>query len=53
MCSALARADEATDLEEVVVTGSHIRGADAAGSKPIVLDRKQSGDWVIVIADPQ
>ena len=29
------------DLEGIVVTGSHIHGADAAGSKLIVIDRKQ------------
>ena len=34
-------AQEATDLEEIVVTGSHIHGADAAGSKLIVIDRQQ------------
>lgn len=31
----------ADDLEEIVVTGSHIRGADAAGSKLIVIGREQ------------
>ena len=31
----------ADDLEEIVVTGSHIRGADAAGSKLIVIGRDQ------------
>ena len=40
-CAALACADEATDLEEIVVTGSHIHGADAAGSKLLVIDRQQ------------
>ena len=29
------------DLEEIVVTGSHIRGVEAAGSKLIVVDRDQ------------
>ena len=36
-----ADAEAAGDLEEIVVTGSHIHGADAAGSKLIVIDRKQ------------
>jgi outer membrane receptor protein involved in Fe transport len=40
-CTGLACAEEATDLEEIVVTGSHIHGAEAAGSKPIVIDRAQ------------
>ena len=41
MCAALACAEESADLEEIVVTGSHIHGADAAGSKLIVIDRQQ------------
>ena len=41
LCAALACAEEATYLEEIVVTGSHIRGGEAAGSKPIVIDRAQ------------
>src|ERR1700682_1881146 len=41
MCAALACAEEANDLEEIVVTGSHIHGGDAAGSKLIVIDRTQ------------
>jgi len=48
-CMAMARGaaespastQEATDLEEVVVTGSHIRGTDAAGSKLTVITREQ------------
>ncbi len=32
---------EATDLKEIVITGSHIPGADAAGSKLIVISREQ------------
>ena len=36
-----SRAEEPTELEEVVVTGSHIHGADAAGSKLTVIDRGQ------------
>ena len=39
--TAPARAQEAADLDEIVVTGSHIHGADAAGSKVIVIDREQ------------
>lgn len=31
----------ANDLEEIVVTGSHIHGADAAGSRLIVVSREQ------------
>lgn len=51
LCAALARgaaaeapaadAQAAGDLEEIVVTGSHIHGADAAGSKLIVIDHQQ------------
>jgi iron complex outermembrane recepter protein len=39
----VAAADSQTsnDLEEVVVTGTHIHGADAAGSKPILITREQ------------
>ena len=50
-CAALARGapaeapaadtQQATDLEEIVVTGSHIHGEDAAGSKLIVISREQ------------
>jgi len=49
-CAAVARVaaaespastQETTDLEEVVVTGSHIHGTDAAGSKLVVIDREQ------------
>jgi hypothetical protein len=36
-----APVQDATDLEEIVVTGSHIHGADAAGSKLIVIGREQ------------
>jgi outer membrane receptor protein involved in Fe transport len=39
-CS-IAKSEDARALEEIVVTGSHIRGADAAGSKLIVIDRDQ------------
>ena len=37
----LANTQEATGLEEIVITGSHIHGADAVGSKVIVIDRQQ------------
>jgi iron complex outermembrane receptor protein len=33
--------EEATQLQEVVVTGSHIRGAEVAGSKVILISREQ------------
>jgi iron complex outermembrane recepter protein len=36
-----ASTQDTTDLEEVVVTGSHIHGADAAGSKLVVIGREQ------------
>jgi len=36
-----ASSQETTDLEEVVVTGSHIRGTDAAGSKLTLITREQ------------
>jgi iron complex outermembrane recepter protein len=36
-----ASTQETADLEEVVVTGSHIRGTDAAGSKLTVITREQ------------
>jgi iron complex outermembrane recepter protein len=36
-----ATAQDETTLEEIVVTGTHIRGADAAGSKVIVISREQ------------
>jgi iron complex outermembrane recepter protein len=36
-----SKKEDVTDLEEVVVTGSHIHGADAAGSKLIVISREQ------------
>jgi outer membrane receptor protein involved in Fe transport len=39
--SPAANPQDTTDLEEIVVTGSHIHGADAAGSKLIVIDRQQ------------
>jgi len=39
-CS-IAIGEDASTLEEIVVTGSHIRGADAAGSKLIVIGREQ------------
>ena len=39
--SPAANIQEATDLEEIVVTGSHIHGAEAAGSKVIVIGRDQ------------
>jgi len=37
----VASTAETGTLEEIVVTGSHIRGADAAGSKVIVITREQ------------
>jgi iron complex outermembrane recepter protein len=39
-CS-IAKGEDASSLEEIVVTGSHIHGAEAAGSKLIVIDREQ------------
>jgi iron complex outermembrane receptor protein len=39
-CS-IAKSEDASSLEEIVVTGSHIRGAEAAGSKLIVIGRDQ------------
>ncbi len=39
-CS-IAKSEDASTLEEIVVTGSHIRGAEAAGSKLIVIGRDQ------------
>jgi iron complex outermembrane receptor protein len=39
--AATAGSATADDLEEIVVTGSHIRGVEAAGSKLIVIDRDQ------------
>ena len=39
-CS-IAESEDASTLEEIVVTGSHIRGAEAAGSKLIVIGRDQ------------
>src|SRR2546430_498071 len=39
-CS-IAKSEDASTLEEIVVTGSHIRGAGAAGSKLIVIGRDQ------------
>jgi len=39
-CS-VAKSEDASTLEEIVVTGSHIRGVEAAGSKLIVIDRDQ------------
>jgi outer membrane receptor protein involved in Fe transport len=39
-CS-IAKSADASLLDEVVVTGSHIRGAETAGSKLIVIDRVQ------------
>jgi iron complex outermembrane recepter protein len=40
LCS-IAKSENASTLEEIVVTGSHIRGAEAAGSKLIVIGRDQ------------
>jgi iron complex outermembrane receptor protein len=34
-------AQDETELEEIVVTGTHIHGADAAGSKVVVISREQ------------
>jgi iron complex outermembrane recepter protein len=39
-CS-VAKSEDASTLEEIVVTGTHIRGTEAAGSKLIVIDREQ------------
>jgi iron complex outermembrane recepter protein len=39
-CS-MAKSEDASTLEEIVVTGSHIRGMEAAGSKLIVIGREQ------------
>jgi len=39
-CS-IAKSADASDLEEIVVTGSHIRGIETAGSKLIVIGRDQ------------
>src|SRR6202163_930784 len=39
-CS-IAKSEDASTLEEIVVTGSHIRGAEAAGSKVILISREQ------------
>jgi iron complex outermembrane receptor protein len=39
-CS-IAKSEDAGTLEEIVVTGTHIRGVEAAGSKLIVIGRDQ------------
>src|SRR5450631_1936944 len=39
-CS-IAKSEDANTLEEIVVTGSHIRGVETAGSKLIVIGRDQ------------
>ena len=39
-CS-IPKSEDASTLEEIVVTGSHIRGVEAAGSKLIVIGRDQ------------
>ena len=39
-CS-IAKSADASTLEEIVVTGSHIRGVETAGSKLIVIGRDQ------------
>jgi iron complex outermembrane receptor protein len=39
-CS-ITKSEDASALDEIVVTGSHIRGAEAAGSKLIVIGRDQ------------
>ena len=36
-----SKTKDVSDLEEVVVTGSHIRGAEVAGSKVILISREQ------------
>src|SRR5882762_5381868 len=36
-----SKKEDVTSLEEVVVTGSHIRGAEVAGSKVILISREQ------------
>lgn len=40
-CVTPARGQDTAPLDEIVVTGSHIHGAEAAGSKLIVIDREQ------------
>ena len=37
----IAKSEDASTLEEIVVTGSHIRGAESAGSKVILISREQ------------
>ena len=39
-CS-IPKSEDASTLEEIVVTGSHIRGVEAVGSKLIVIGRDQ------------
>src|SRR5580704_16159572 len=39
--SAGSKTEDVGNLEEIVVTGSHIRGTEAAGSKLIVISREQ------------
>jgi iron complex outermembrane receptor protein len=39
-CS-IAKSEDASSLDEIVVTGSHIRGVETAGSKLIVIGRDQ------------
>jgi len=39
-CS-IGKGEDASTLEEIVVTGSHIRGVEAVGSKLIVIGRDQ------------
>ena len=39
--SAAENTQEAADLEEIVVTGSHIRGVESTGSKLITIGREQ------------
>src|ERR1700674_4572769 len=39
-CS-IAKSEDASSLDEIVVTGSHIRGAEVAGSQLIIIGREQ------------
>src|SRR2546421_8997438 len=36
-----SKTEDVSNLEEIVVTGSHIRGAEVAGSKVILISREQ------------
>jgi outer membrane receptor protein involved in Fe transport len=39
--SSASNTEDVSNLEEIVVTGSHIRGTEAAGSKLIIISREQ------------